>query len=110
VHLNVADLDSAESFYAGALGMEVTVRGYPGALFFAAGGYHHHIGVNTWAGPGAPRPPEGTRGLDRFELLVEGAGELEELERALAEVGAPGERTEAGVVTSDPSGNRVLVR
>ena len=57
VHLNVAELSAAEDFYAGLLGFEVTVRGYPGALFFATGGYHHQIGVNTWAGRGSGGAP-----------------------------------------------------
>ena len=73
VHLNVADLDAAERFYSGLLGFDVTVRGYPGALFLSTGGYHHHIGVNTWAGPGAPAPPAGSRGLEWFELTVDDA-------------------------------------
>ena len=53
VHLQVSDLDEAEEFYRGVLGLEVTVRGYPGALFVSAGGYHHHIGLNTWRSAGA---------------------------------------------------------
>ena len=57
VHLNVGDLTAAEAFYSGALGFDVTVRGYPGALFVSAGGYHHHVGLNTWAGEGAPPSP-----------------------------------------------------
>ncbi len=48
VHLQVAELEQIEHFYADLLGFEVMVRGYPGALFVAAGGYHHHIGLNTW--------------------------------------------------------------
>src|SRR5216117_1604977 len=50
IHLHVADLTAAERFYSEFLGLAVTQRSYPGALFFAAGGYHHHIGVNVWAG------------------------------------------------------------
>ena len=70
VHLQVADLTAAERFWADALGLDVTVRGYPGALFVSAGGYHHHVGLNTWAGDGAPPPPEGAQGLDRFEIVL----------------------------------------
>lgn len=72
VHLNVADLEASEAFYSGELGFDVMVRGYPGALFVAAGGYHHHIGLNTWNGPGAPPPPPGALGLDNFEVIVPG--------------------------------------
>ena len=68
VHLHVPALDTAESFYCGQVGFEPTVRGYPGALFVAAGGYHHHLGMNTWAGAGAPPPPEHAVGLRSFTI------------------------------------------
>jgi catechol 2,3-dioxygenase len=70
VHLNVADLVASERFYADLLGLDVTARGYPGALFLSAGGYHHHIGLNTWRGEGAPPPPAGSLGLRAFELTL----------------------------------------
>jgi len=72
VHLNVADLDDSEGFYCGELGFDVTVRGYPGALFVSAGGYHHHLGLNTWNGDGVPPPPAGAIGLERYEVVVPG--------------------------------------
>jgi catechol 2,3-dioxygenase len=109
VHLNVADLDTAEAFYAGTLGFDVTVRGYPGALFFATEGYHHHVGVNTWAGPGAPQPPDGSRGLEWFELVVGEPGRVDELAQRLDEAGANVERLPEGVHTRDPSGNGLLI-
>jgi catechol 2,3-dioxygenase len=86
VHLNVADLAASEGFYAGDLGFDVTVRNYPGALFVSAGGYHHHLGMNTWRG--APPPPEGAIGLRRYTVVSAGAEERE---------------------LTDPSGNRLLV-
>jgi catechol 2,3-dioxygenase len=89
VHLHVADLGSSEAFYAGDLGLEVMVRSYPGALFLAHDGYHHHIGLNTWQGEGAPPPPPGSRGLEDFELLLPDADESR---------------------LADPSGNRIVVR
>lgn len=61
IHLHVPSLQGAEAFYAGELGLAVTQRSLPGALFFAAGGYHHHVGANTWA-PDVP-VPEGATGL-----------------------------------------------
>lgn len=79
VHLHVADLEAAEAFYAGALGLEVTQRDYPGARFFAAGGYHHHVGTNVWAGRHAPRPPARAVGLLDFSLRLPGRAALEEL-------------------------------
>ena len=59
-------------FYAAALGFEPTVRGYPGALFVSAGGYHHHLGLNTWGTAGAPPPPPGARGLRAYRVVVPG--------------------------------------
>lgn len=68
VHLHAPHLDSAEALYCGRVGFEPTVRGYPGALFVAAGGYHHHLGLNTWVGVGAPPPPENAVGLRAFTI------------------------------------------
>lgn len=68
VHLHVPQLDTAEAFYCGRIGFEPVVRGYPGALFVAAGGYHHHLGLNTWVGVGAPPPPANAVGLRSFTI------------------------------------------
>jgi catechol 2,3-dioxygenase len=68
IHLHVANLKKAESFYHDLMGFAVTQRSYPGALFFAADGYHHHIATNTWAG--GARPPEGSVGLISYRLEV----------------------------------------
>ncbi len=70
VHLQVSDLSDAEGFYAGELGLDVTVRDYPGALFLSSGGYHHHIGLNAWSSAGAPPVPENSTGLNYFELIT----------------------------------------
>jgi len=113
VHLHVADLARAEQFYAGVLGFDVTVRGYPGALFLSAGGYHHHIGLNTWAGTGiAPRDQEDA-GLRYFTIfLPDRASTVTALERirvagaALEEAGKEGP---AGWLTRDPDGIGVLI-
>jgi catechol 2,3-dioxygenase len=109
VHLQVADIPAAEGFYNGALGLDVMVRSYPGALFLAAGGYHHHLGVNTWQSQGAPAPPDGALGLDRYELVLPTAGERDSAADRLAAAGAYPERLDEGVLASDPSGNRVLL-
>src|SRR5213594_5256610 len=69
VHLTVSDLDRALAFYRDVLGFEVTARYGRDAVFVSAGGYHHHIGLNTWAGRGAPPPPTGTTGLYHFAIL-----------------------------------------
>lgn len=69
VHLHVGGLDEAERFYHGGLGLDKMVWSYPGALFLAAGGYHHHLGINTWAA-GAPPPSNDDARLLEWELLV----------------------------------------
>jgi catechol 2,3-dioxygenase len=109
VHLQVADLDPAESFWVDALGLDVTARGYPGALFTSAGGYHHHVGLNTWAGVGAPSPPTGARGLVRFEVVLPEAAAAEAAAERMSRV-TELERVDDGVLASDPSGNVVLLR
>ena len=109
VHLQVSDLRAADEFGVDGLGLDVTVRGYPGALFTSVGGYHHHVGLNTWAGVGAPRPPEGARGLVRFEIVLRDDEAVEAAAERLARLSAV-ERTHGGVVAWDPSGNAVLVR
>src|ERR1700759_571745 len=63
VHLKVADLDRALGFYCDVLGFELMQRLSSGAAFISAGGYHHHIGLNTWESKGGPPPPPGTTGL-----------------------------------------------
>src|SRR5579862_449264 len=68
IHLHVKDLAAAERFYSEFLGLAVTQRSYPGALFFAAGGYHHHVGVNVWGGKAAP--PANSVGLVSYRLEV----------------------------------------
>ncbi len=108
VHLQVADIPAAEGFYNGALGLDVMVRSYPGALFLSAGGYHHHVGLNTWQSQGAPPPPEGALGLDRYELVLPSEAERDAAADRLADRGDP-VRLEEGVLASDPSGNRVLL-
>src|SRR2546423_7191424 len=72
IHLTVSDLDRALAFYRDVLGFEVTSRYGRDAVFLSAGGYHHHLGLNTWAGRGAPPPPPGSPGL--YHLSVPSAG------------------------------------
>jgi catechol 2,3-dioxygenase len=107
VHLQVADLSAAEAFYRDVLGFDVTVRGYPGAVFLSAGGYHHHIGLNTWASEGGPHPPPGARGMRWFDVLLPGRDELDQAAGRLEAAGVEAERTDEGLVATDPSGNRV---
>jgi catechol 2,3-dioxygenase len=107
VHLQVADLDDAEQFYSGALGFDVAVRGYPGALFVSAGGYHHHIGLNTWNSAGASPPAPDSIGLRSFDVALPDSAELDRtLERARA-AGVDASRANGTAILRDPSGNTV---
>jgi catechol 2,3-dioxygenase len=110
VHLNVADLGDAERFYSGLLGFEVTARTYPGALFMAAGGYHHHIGVNTWMGEGAQAPPPGAAGLRSFAIELPDSGELDRAVERLRAAGTDVQRDDGSARARDPSGNPVVLR
>ena len=69
VHLRVANLDRALAFYHGVLGFDITVRMGDSAAFLSAGGYHHHIGLNTWESLGGQPPPPGTTGLYHLAVL-----------------------------------------
>lgn len=70
VHLHVGDLDRAAAFYSGVLGFDRTVWNYPGALFFGADGYHHHVGTNLWAGPAAQPPAADEAQLLGWEIVL----------------------------------------
>jgi catechol 2,3-dioxygenase len=108
VHLQVADIPAAEGYYEGALGLGVRVRSYPQALFLAAGDYHHHLGVNTWASQGAPAPPEDALGLDRWELVLPGEEERDAVADRLAAAGDV-VQSDDGILATDPSGIRLLL-
>ena len=89
VHLTVADLERSLAFYRDILGWEVTARYGDSAVFLSAGGYHHHIGLNTWAGAGAPPAPHGHSGLYHFAILYPSRRELARVLQRLVEVNYP---------------------
>ena len=89
VHLKVADVDRALAFYCGVLGFELTQRIGPQAAFISAGGYHHHIGLNTWESRGGPPPPQGTTGLYHLAILYPTRAELADALRRLIEAKIP---------------------
>ncbi len=98
VHLAVSDLPRAERFYSEILGLAVTQRSYPGALFLSAGGYHHHLGLNVWAGIGAPAPPPEAAGLMSFSILIPDGGTLNAVRTRLT-----GREFPVDAVPGDPS-------
>lgn len=89
IHLTVADLDRSLAFYRDLLGFEVTTRYGASAVFLSAGGYHHHIGLNTWAGKGVTPPPPGHSGLFHFAILFPTRKELAAILKRLIDAGYP---------------------
>ena len=109
VHLQVSDLGEAEAFYHGVLGFDVMVRGYPGALFVSAGGYHHHIGLNTWHSASAAPAPAGSVGLRSFTVELPDERELAAVLARVTSAGIPTAEEPGGVLVRDPSANAVLL-
>src|SRR5690348_7826291 len=109
VHLQVADVGEAEAFYHGVLGFDVVVRGYPGALFVSAGGYHHHIGLNTWHSAGTAPAPAGSVGLRSFTVELPDQRELAAVLARVDAAGLPPTETPAGVLVRDPFANGALL-
>ena len=89
VHLKVADIERALAFYHGVLGFEVTQRYGAQAVFLSAGGYHHHIGLNTWESAGGSPPAPGATGLYHLAILYPGRAELADALRRLIQAGIP---------------------
>lgn len=89
VHLKVADLERSLAFYHGVLGFAVTLRVGDSAAFIAAGGYHHHIGLNTWESLGGTPPPPGTTGLYHFAIAYPTRAALADALRRLMAAGIP---------------------
>src|ERR1041384_6122585 len=89
VHLKVADLERSLGFYRDVLGFEVTQRFGPQAAFLSAGGYHHHIGLNTWESAGGQPPPPGATGLYHIAILYPSRAELADALRRLVKAKIP---------------------
>lgn len=112
VHLKVADLERALGFYRDVLGFELTQRFGSSAAFLSAGGYHHHIGLNTWESDGGGPPARGTTGLYHLAILYPTRAELRDALRRLQKAGVPLEgASDHGVSEAlylrDPDGNGV---
>ena len=107
MHLHVANIPEAEAFYSGVIGFDVMARYQPSASFMSAGGYHHHLGVNTWNGVGAPPPPPDAVGLRYFVVRLPSEPEQEKLIVRLDKAKVPFERRENKVVVRDPSQNEL---
>ena len=109
VHLFVGDLERAAAFYHAGLGLDKTVWSYPGALFLSAGGYHHHLGINTWATGAVPAGPDEARLLE-WEVVVPSPREAAEAIASIAAAGGAVDHSADGGVARDPWGTVVRVR
>jgi len=109
VHLKVASIPETVAFYRDLLGFGLMAALGPQAAFLSAGGYHHHIGANTWGSSGASPPPPGTAALRHATVILPDEGEhdrvLERLNQGGHEIG----REEAGALVRDPSGNALVL-
>jgi catechol 2,3-dioxygenase len=103
MHFYVEDLKAAEAFYHAALGFDKIVWSFPGALFLSAGGYHHHVGTNTWAA-GAPLASPADAGLDAWELVLPEASALQEAMRSVERAGFTARAIDHGIAVADPWG------
>jgi catechol 2,3-dioxygenase len=112
VHLKVADLERAIGFYSGVLGFEITQRYGPHAVFLSAGGYHHHIGLNTWESRGGTPPPPGHTGLYHTAILYPDRASLADALRRVLAAGIPldgaaDHGVSEAIYLRDPDGNGV---
>ena len=109
VHLYVRDIDQAAAFYHDALGFDKIVWSYPGALFMSAGGYHHHLGTNTWAA-GAPLAADDDARLLEWEVVVPTARDVADAARSISDAGHPVECSGTGTRRARPVGNCAATR
>jgi catechol 2,3-dioxygenase len=112
VHLKVADIERALDFYCGVLGFELQQRMGDSAAFISAGGYHHHIGLNTWESKGGSPPPPGTTGLYHVAIRYPDRPALADALRRLVEAhvplqGASDHGVSEAIYLADPDGNGI---
>ena len=109
VHLRVADVPKTVEFYNGVLGMGVMAQLGPAAAFLSAGGYHHHIGGNTWESRGAAPAPPGAAALRYATIVLPDTAERDRVAAAVADSGQEPEAAEDGLIVRDPSRNALLL-
>lgn len=106
VHLRVTDLEATEAFYRSVLGFDVVAR-WPGALFVSVGGYHHHLGLNTWQSANGGIAPEGAAQLRKVHLTLPDPTEIHHLAARLTAAGLPFTSEQSELNVPDPAGNRL---
>lgn len=107
IHLHVSELIETEQFYSQGLGFQIVNKYGNQAIFISTGGYHHHIGLNTWNGVGAPVPPDNSVGLERFTLVLPNKETMAQKVRQLQLIGAILKEEKGHIITKDPSGNKI---
>lgn len=110
IHLHVSNLSRDEAFYRDTLGFELITRYPPSASFLGAGGYHHHIGINVWAGAGAPPPPHDAVGLRWYTIDLPTQDARDAVEQRLRSAGIALEAHQEGLLLSDPAANGIVLR
>jgi catechol 2,3-dioxygenase len=110
IHLHVSDLGATKHFYEEVLGFDVMAQMGNAALFVAAGGYHHHIGLNTWAGVGAGLAPDNAAGMAFYEIVVATEEAKRSVVARLHEAGVPIREEEGAVVFHDPTGIEIHLK
>ncbi len=108
MHLHVGDLAEAERFYRDVLGFDLVFSDGSSASFLSAGGYHHHIGVNTWAGAGAPPQPGDALGMQHFRVTLPDQVEMDRLMGRLDGAAVSSDQRDDGLLVRDPSQNAIL--
>ena len=111
VHFRVAEIAPTVGFYNGVLGLDLMAQLGAQAAFLSAGGYHHHVGANTWQSAGAPAVPQDVAGLRHATMLLPDAAAVDALARQVERGGQPPEvLDDGGVLVRDPSGNALVLR
>ncbi|MED4454916.1 VOC family protein [Metabacillus fastidiosus] len=110
IHLHVSELKKTEEFYIKGLGFEVVNRYGAQALFISDSKYHHHIGLNTWNGVGAPAPSPNSVGLESFTLMLPNEEKRNKIITQLNSIGVSVTEENNSFITSDPSGNRIYLQ
>jgi catechol 2,3-dioxygenase len=110
VHLKVASIPETIAFYRDVLGLDLTAQLGEQAAFLSAGGYHHHVGANTWESAGAPPPPPGTAGLRHATVVLPDQSARADVVAAVESAGRPVDDHDGEPLVRDPSGNALVLK
>lgn len=110
MHLKVASIPDSKEFYCGVLGFDFVMGYGPSAMFVSAGGYHHHIGMNTWESAGAPPPPPNSIGLRDFVVQLPSRAELDAVVARVQHAGITLTETQDGALVRDPAQNQIVLK